>query len=276
MGLKARVGGPVTFLARGAASRWRPSSPAPLALLAQVVAFPLTAGAAAAAPWFGAGLSLASIAFLQGLVAAIIGASLGLRPWWFPIHLLFMPSLLWTLSLEVAPGWFLGAFMLLLLVYWGIAHTQVPLFLSSREASRVLARLLPEAPGFRMLDLGAGFGGVLADLSLKRPDGDFMGIEIAPLPFVVGWLRQKKGRGSYQMRLGSFWSHSLAPYDVVYAYLSPVPMAELWRKAAAEMRPGSLLVSNAFAVPGIAADETIQLGDLHSSRLYLYRMPPIP
>jgi hypothetical protein len=32
----------------------------------------------------------------------------------------------------------------------------------------------------------------------------------------------------------------------VYAFLSPVPMAEVWRKASTELRPGALLVSNSF------------------------------
>ncbi len=272
MALKTRAGGPVALLGRDAVSRSRPRPPAALALLAQIVAFPITAGVVISASSLGAAFSFASAAFLEGLVAATIGALLGLRPWWFPIHLFFMPLLLWTLSLDIPTGWFLGAFMLLLLIYWGTARTQVPLFLSSRQASRMLARLLPENRAFKMLDLGAGFGGVLADLSMRRPDGTFMGIEIAPLPFVVGWLRHRLGRGRYQLRLGSFWSHSLAPYDLVYAYLSPVPMADLWRKALAEMRPGSLLVSNAFPVPGIMADETVQLGNLN---LYLYRMPHI-
>jgi SAM-dependent methyltransferase len=148
----------------------------------------------------------------------------------------------------------------------------VPLYLSSGEASNALAGLLPLKQGFRLLDLGAGFGGVLADLRVKRPDGHFVGIEIAPLPFAVGWLRGKFSGRNCHLQRGNFWFHDMAPYDVVYAYLSPVPMGDLWRKAAAEMRPGSLLVSNTFPVPGVKPDETLQLADFHRSRLYLYRM----
>jgi hypothetical protein len=42
----------------------------------------------------------------------------------------------------------------------------------------------------------------------------------------------------------------LAGQDVVYAFLSPAPMKQLWAKAQAEMTPGSLFVSNSFPVPG--------------------------
>lgn len=277
MGLQPRVKVPAAFgtgKTRGRMCHWKSSAPpSVLAFLAQLVALPLTGALVSLATWFGFGVSLSLATLVQGLSAAIIGALLGLRVWWFPIHLLFMPALLWTMSLNLAPSWFLGAFVSLFLIYWGVARTQVPLYLSSSEASRVLARILPVNPGFRVLDLGAGLGGVLADLSRRRPDGDFLGVEIAPLPFVAGWLRHRLAGGGYSLRWGNFWSHSLEPYDVVYAYLSPVPMSELWRKAMAEMRPGSLLVSNTFPIPGRIADETVQLGDFHRSRLYFYRLP---
>ncbi len=58
----------------------------------------------------------------------------------------------------------------------------------------------------------------------------------------------------------------------MYAFLSPVPMPAVWAKAIAEMRPGSLLVSNSFEVPGHEADAVIEVGDRRGTRLFLYRM----
>jgi hypothetical protein len=57
----------------------------------------------------------------------------------------------------------------------------------------------------------------------------------------------------------------------VYAFLSPVPMAEVWRKATEELRPGSLLVSNSFPVEGVTPDAVIEVPDRRRTRLYLYR-----
>jgi hypothetical protein len=68
------------------------------------------------------------------------------------------------------------------------------------------------------------------------------------------------------------WNANLAAYDIVYAYLSPAPMPALWDKARAEMKPGSLLISNTFAVPEQVADETLELGDLSHARLLIWRM----
>jgi hypothetical protein len=47
----------------------------------------------------------------------------------------------------------------------------------------------------------------------------------------------------------------------VYAFLSPVPMAEVWRKASTELRPGALLVSNSFPVEGVEPEQVIEVDD---------------
>ncbi len=97
-------------------------------------------------------------------------------------------------------------------------------------------------------------------------------MEIAPLPFLVSWLRMRLSKGRCEVRWGSLWRVDLQPFDVVYAYLSPVPMADLWRKIQREMRPGTLFISNTFEVPGVEPSEVVELDDLHQSRLYLYRL----
>ena len=210
------------------------------------------------------------IAFIQGGMAALFTQVLGMKSWWLPIQFLFVPGLLAGLALDVAPYWYLLAFLLLLVVYWGVFRSQVPLYLSSRAAWRAVAELMPNKPGVRVIDLGSGLGGLLGFLIRIRPQGQFVGVETAPLPFILGWFRcALKG---CDMRFGSFWTHDLGSYDVVYAYLSPVPMADLWRKVKAEMKPGSLFVSNTFAVPDVVAVQTVAVDDFHDSTLFIYRL----
>lgn len=242
------------------------------ALVAQFVALLLTFLLifliAAVSGWM---FSLFPIALLQGGIATALSRYwLRMMPWWLPIQFLFMPALVVGLSFDIAPFWFLLVFLLLLAVYWSVFRTQVPLYLSSRAAWRALVDLLPAKSDVRMIDLGSGLGGLLGFLGHIRPQGHYVGIEAAPLPFLLGWLRVR-GKNC-DMRYGSFWRHDLAGYDVVYAYLSPVPMVDLWRKASAEMRPGTLLVSNTFAVPGVIPAETVQVDDFHASTLYIYRI----
>jgi hypothetical protein len=216
---------------------------------------------------------LISSTLIQGGIAAFLGSRFGLASWWLPINLLFSPALVLTLSLGVAPSWFLAAFVLLFLVYWSVFRSQVPLYLSSRKAWAAVAGLLPDKEGVRFLDIGAGLGGMLNYLDAQYPGGKFCGMEIAPLPFVLGWVRKIATGGNYSFLWGDFWPHNLSDQDVVYAYLSPVPMARLWRKVCEEMPSGSCFISNTFPVPGVEPDSIVELDDFHHSRLYVYRVP---
>ena len=249
-------------------------SPSLVALFSQVAATLITlALVAPVLATFEVEIPLIADALIQGGIAAFLGSRLGLAPWWLPINLLFSPALVSTLSFGVAPSWFLSAFILLFLVYWSVFRSQVPLYLSSRKAWAAVEGLLPSKTGVRFLDLGAGLGGMLSYLDVQHPDGNFSGMEIAPLPFVLGWARKKATRGKYFLQWGDFWPHSLADQDVVYAYLSPVPMARLWLKVCEEMPSGSRFISNTFPVPGVEPESVVELDDFHHSRLYVYRVP---
>ncbi len=209
-------------------------------------------------------------ALCVGGMAAALGWAWHLPRWWLPINFLFVPGLVTAYSLDIAPYWYLAVFALLLLVYWSVARTRVPLYLSSRKAWQAVAERLPS--GARVADLGSGLGGMLRFLARQRPDGSYVGMEIAPLPFLLSWMRMRLCSGCYEVRWGSLWHADLQPFGVVYAYLSPVPMPDLWRKVQREMRPGTLFISNTFQVPGVEPNEVVQLDDLHQSRLYVYRL----
>lgn len=209
-------------------------------------------------------------ALCVGGLAAALGWVWLLPRWWLPINFLFVPALVAMHGLAFASHWYLAAFALLLLVYWSVARTRVPLYLSSRKAWQAVAERLP--PAAMVVDLGSGLGGLLSFLAQQRPDGRYVGMEIAPLPFLVSWLRMRMSKRRCEVRWSSLWRTDLQPFDVVYAYLSPVPMADLWRKIQHEMRPGTLFISNTFQVPGVEPSEVVELDDLHQSRLYLYRL----
>jgi SAM-dependent methyltransferase len=239
----------------------------PPALLALIAHLP---GLALVGLLLGTGLLPAGLlaALLSGLAAAIMARQLALPNWWRVINLLFVPAV-WLLSqVELDPAWYLAGFLLLALTSLGAVRTRVPLYLSSPRAAEELARRLP-AHG-HCIDLGCGLGGPLARIARLRPDVRLSGVEAAPLNWLIARLRL---RGRADIRLGSLWEMPLGDADLVYAYLSPAPMAQLWSKAQAEMKPGSLLVSNSFEIPGVPARETLELGDRSQARLLLWRMP---
>jgi SAM-dependent methyltransferase len=197
-----------------------------------------------------------------------LSAWLGLPRWWWPLQALCLPAALALLWLEL-PSWvYLLVFLLLLLVYWNAGGDRVPLYLSSRATWEAVDELLPTGP-FAFVDLGCGLGGLLAYLAGRRPEGRFCGVESAPLPFLASWLRLR-GRPNCRVRRADLWQVKLAEFSGVACFLSPEPMAELWLKARAELRPGALFISNSFAVPGVAPDQTIEAGG--RQRLLVWRM----
>ncbi|AVZ78330.1 methyltransferase type 12 [Zoogloeaceae bacteirum Par-f-2] len=206
----------------------------------------------------------------QAAGATLCAATLHSARWWLPIHLAFMPLAVLAHGLSLDPAWYLGLFLALLAIYWTSFRTQVPLYLSNRTTAETVARLLPAQRPVSLLDIGSGTGALLRPLARLRPESRFAGIEAAPAPY---WLARLLARAAPNLSFtrGDFFTASWSNYDVVYAFLSPVPMAKVWQKARKEMRPGSLLISNSFPVPGIEPAFVVKVADRRRTRLYAYR-----
>lgn len=242
--------------------------PALVALFVQVLAWGAILLLQGLAETYQTGLPMPWPILAQGLAAWGIANCLGQPRWWQLIHLVFFPAVWLTQQADMDPAWFLAGLVLLSLTSIGVLRTRVPLYLSSDQAARRLAELAPDTHA-SVVDLGCGLGGPLARLAELRPDLALHGVEAAPLNWLTSRLRLA---GRAHIRLGSIWNEDLSRHDLVYAYLSPEPMARLWDKARREMRPGSLLVSNSFAVPGVAPEQVIELDDLSRARLLVWRM----
>lgn len=211
------------------------------------------------------------LAVFQGVLAAGIGVLLKSERWWIAIHLAFSPALIAALRLDLPPAVPLAVLAGLTFVFWTTFRGEVPLFLSSRAAADALLGLLPQRPGLRVIDLGAGTGGLLRRLAQARPELHFTGIEHAPLPWLAARLNAR-GLANLAIRRSDLWREPLDGLDVVYAFLSPRVMPRLWEKARAELRPGALLVSSSFPVPDVVPEQVVEVADRRGTRLYCYRM----
>ena len=209
-------------------------------------------------------------AFAQGALAAAIAAALRSERWWLYIHCGFAPLALAALRLDIDARWYLAAFTLTALVYWSSYRTRVPLYLSNRATAQAVATLVAEREHGNLLDIGSGTGSLLRPLASCCPGWKFHGIESAPLPHLVARLLGAK-IANLELSRGDFFDADWSRYDIVYAFLSPVPMARVWQKARREMRPDSLLVSNSFAVPDIAPERVVEVGDRRNTQLLCYR-----
>jgi SAM-dependent methyltransferase len=231
----------------------------------------LAATAVALLPVFaGLEITVAQWSIIQGVIAMRIAMFTGAAPWWFVLHLAFAPAVVLAQGLALSPFWWAAAFAAVAFVFGSTFRTQVPLFLTARRVRERIGELLPQERSIRFIDLGCGLGTVIAGLKKLRPECEFHGVELAPLPFIAS--RLLAGRFGCSVERKDIMAVNLAAYDVVYAFLSPAPMPELWAKARREMRPGSLFVSLAFAVPGVEPDEAIVVSTLERHTLYVWRM----
>ena len=244
------------------------ASPLRHAILCQLAGV-LLAGAGAGL-WRGLALPLLAWALVQGVVAMLVAIAFGLPRWWWLISLAFGPLAVLALGLGVPPWVWLAAFTLLLLVFWRTDASRVPLYMSNAATARALETLLPDGP-CRVMDLGCGDGRLLRHLARARPDSHFVGMEHAPLTWAWAWLMALR-LGNLDIRYGSFWRHPLAGYQLVYAFLSPVPMPLLWAKVSSELAPGALLVSNSFEVPDQPCSTELRVADSRQTRLLVYRI----
>ena len=209
---------------------------------------------------------------VQGALAASFSRMFGLTGKWL-VAQFALPAMAWSvLALEI-PAWvFLAAFVALFLVFSNVSREKVPLYLTNATTWAALSELLEQEPGpGRFVDLGSGVGGTLTYLARKHPDWTFVGVETAPVPYVICKLRLMAHANAH-VRFQSLWDLNLADFNVVYAFLSPAPMPRLLAKADSEMRPDTLLISNSFWAEGHPYDGQAEVNDSRKTCLFFKRI----
>ncbi len=221
--------------------------------------------------FLGSAPSLFVLSIIWGSMAAAAGWIIGLGSAFFLLNLA-APVLCGVILTWAAPGWL---FPVLLLAaagfHWNAAIEGVPLYLSNRTTRAALSDLAGERGAKRVIDLGCGVGGVVSHIARVHPEAQVTGVETAPFCVLIAKLRMAAQSNALVSAM-SLWRVDLGQYDLVYCFLSPVPMTRLFEKAQAEMRTDSLFVSNSFGVPGQPADEIRELADRRRTKLYLWRM----
>ena len=229
--------------------------PALIALLIQGCAFVLAAALCLLAIQLGFHFldflpNLAALLIVQGIIAYFLSIRLKMEYWWRYIHLLF-PLAIWVaLALQIPMGYFLLGFILTGAIFWSVFLTQVPFYPSKPEVWTAVSKLLP-GKKLRILEIGSGLGNFAIRMAQLRPESLVDGIEIAPLPWLISVIQAKFLASRVCFRLANYEKVDFANYDLIFAYLSPAAMPELWKKALREMDGESLLISHEFPVPGI-------------------------
>jgi SAM-dependent methyltransferase len=215
-------------------------------------------------------LSFAWVVFSSGAIAAILGYLFKLPNWWIPINLTFPIATYLCLFISIPIWVFPVCFGVLILIFWNTAIERVPLYLSNPTTWRAIGDLTAQQSG-TFLDLGCGLGGLLLYLSKRYPEKFYVGIESAPLPYMIAKFRQIiSPQINIEIRYGNFWNQDFGFYGTIYAFLSPAPMERLLEKISNEMPKGGFFISNSFATPKIEQSQIVTLEDNRQTKLYIW------
>ena len=134
------------------------------------------------------------------------------------------------------------------------------------------------AKPLKFVDLGSGDGRVVFRASREGLFRESVGYEINPTLHIFACLRKMitpKYWSNTKFRMGDLWRTNLSRFDVVAVYgLSPI-MDQLGCKLKEELRPGSIVISNVFSIPGWRQSTVTssQGTGLHGKGVFLYKVP---
>jgi len=123
-----------------------------------------------------------------------------------------------------------------------------------------------------LVDIGCGDGRVLRE-ARRRYGVQALGIEVNPLIYLLARIRNMGVKG-VRVQRRNFWKMNLGNADVVFCYLFPDVMTNLAEKLAAELRPGTRVISCNFPLPGWNHTAVVRPdSSLHGDPIYFYRFP---
>ena len=178
----------------------------------------------------------------------------------------------WVLASLIVIG---GMFMLKIVYALSIAVTlpltQGALFVStSRPKLGAVFDLLSPAPGSLLIDLGCGDGRILRYASLQY-NAKAIGYEVNPLAFCIARLFCGFNN-NIDVLWRNFWSADVSKADLIFCYLYPDVMSRLAHKLRAEAKPGAMVISFNFKLPGWTPVRVMQIARArHNDPIYIYK-----
>lgn len=165
-----------------------------------------------------------------------------------------------------------ASYILISIVIWSWRNGISPMP-TSRKAKRCLLELLPKEVQGDIFELGSGWGTLAFPLARRYPHCKVVGYETSPVPFWFSKLRQVFARTpNLHLQHHDFFQEPLHEASLLVCYLYPGAMRQLKVKLAQELRPGTVVISNTFSIPGWKAEEIREVGDIYYTKVYLYRI----
>jgi hypothetical protein len=144
---------------------------------------------------------------------------------------------------------------------------------TSYKARKTMLQLIRKVPfSGAVVDLGSGWGTICHALARAFPNVAVTGYENSRVPFFfslcIGRFFKRK---NLRFVMKNFYHASLRDTGMIMCYLYPGAMTKLKNKFEKELKPGTIVVSNTFAVPGWKPDRVVEVNDFYRTNIYIYR-----
>ena len=157
-----------------------------------------------------------------------------------------------VLIFDLAVFWELVLIVSLVLVLWPAFYAMIKGAPYVPTRKRDIERMLKIGrfkKGERVVELGFGDGRVMR--AIEKLGCDVMGYEFSPATYWAGRVVHFFKSGKGEMRYGDFWKQDYKEADVLVCFLLINAMKDVKEKIWPNLEPGTRLISNQFALPGV-------------------------
>lgn len=170
---------------------------------------------------------------------------------------------------------FLLVFSFFSIVVWTLRNGISPMP-TGRKAKKAILQLIHEnfntkAQG-NILELGSGFLTLALPINKQFPEKKIIAFETSTIPYLFSKLLGYFCCNDNLMILKkNFFISDFTNASLIVCYLYPGAMAKLKEKFEKELKSGTFIISNTFAIPGWKPIKTLTINDLYHTKIYLYK-----
>ena len=170
-----------------------------------------------------------------------------------------------------------GVLLVMVSILVGVLRTGISPMPSSRQAIHQVVQFVVPPRAGPIYELGAAWGSLAIPLAKAFPDRSIIAYELSTIPWLVFRLRVRlSGVNNIDVIRRDFFRDDLGKAAAVVCYLYPGSMTRLSTKLQAELIPGTVVVSNTFALPGWVPNQIVQLQDMYRTKIYRFVLGKAP
>ena len=139
---------------------------------------------------------------------------------------------------------------------------------TKKKQLQLLLKNINIQPGQTVYDLGCGTGSVLLPLARAFPEANFIGIELAPIPWLIAKIKSFKLKNA-KITLRNIFKVELKDSDVIFIFLLEDSYPKLIKKLSREVKDDCLIITEAWPLRDIEPTKLVKEKDLLG--LYFYR-----